>query len=301
MYVEHLVPERVTARLPIVIIPGNGMTGTNFLNTPDGRPGWADYFMKKGYESLYHADNRTTIPATQRFNLWPQAGLHTQWPGNGSRGDETFDNFYASILPFLSSNEEASKKIRSAGVALLDKIGPAIVLTHSQSGQYGWNLGDARPSLVKAIVAIEPTGPPFINAVFPPLTPARPYGLTEIPITFSPPIQSPTYLQTMIVSSDSNFTCIQQVLPARQLVKLANIPVLVVTSQSGYHSIYDACSVEFLKSAGVPVKHVKLPDVGIFGNGHMMFMEKNSLEIVDRVVQTWLREMLGNLTMNHNI
>jgi len=26
------------------------MTGTNFLNTPDGRPGWADYFMKKGYE-----------------------------------------------------------------------------------------------------------------------------------------------------------------------------------------------------------------------------------------------------------
>jgi len=172
------------------------------------------------------------------------------------------------------------------------------VLTHSQSGQYGWNLGDARPLLVKAVVAIEPIGPPFINAVFPPLTPARPYGLTEIPVTFSPPIQSPMDLQTVIVSSDTNFTCIQQVSPTRQLVNLANIPVLVVTSQSGYHSVYDACSVEFLRSAGVIVEHVELSSVGIMGNGHMMFMEKNSLEIVDSVVQKWLRETLRNLT-NH--
>lgn len=172
------------------------------------------------------------------------------------------------------------------------------MLTHSQSGQYGWSLGDARPLLVKAIVAIEPSGPPFITAVFPPLRPARPYGLTEIPVTFSPPIQTPTDLETVIVSSNTNFTCIQQVSPARQLVNLANIPVLVVTSQSGYHSIYDACSVEFLRSGGVVVEHVELPSVGILGNGHMMFMEKNSLEIVDRVVQKWLRETLRPLT-NH--
>ena len=26
------------------------MTGANFLNTPDGRPGWADYFLSQGYE-----------------------------------------------------------------------------------------------------------------------------------------------------------------------------------------------------------------------------------------------------------
>lgn len=103
-------------------------------------------------------------------------------------------------------------------------------------------------------------------------------------------------LQTVIVSSDTSFTCIQQVSPTRQLVNLANIPVLVVTSQSGYHSVYDACSVEFLRSAGVIVEHVELSSVGIMGNGHMMFMEKNSLEIVDSVVQKWLRETLRNLT-----
>jgi hypothetical protein len=50
MYVEHLAPAKVTQPFPLVFIEGNGMTGTNLLNTPDGRRGWADYFMGKGYE-----------------------------------------------------------------------------------------------------------------------------------------------------------------------------------------------------------------------------------------------------------
>ena len=50
VYVEHLVPANVTQSLPILIIHGHGMTGTNFLNTPDGRLGWADYFMSQGFE-----------------------------------------------------------------------------------------------------------------------------------------------------------------------------------------------------------------------------------------------------------
>ena len=251
--------------------------------------------------------------ATQRFQLWPQASFLTQWPGNGSVGDDTFDNFYSSIVPGLVSNVEASEKMKHAGSALLDRIGvrifiglgeksdsvlfvcpyqPAILLTHSQAGQFGWILADARPSKVKAIIAIEPTGPPFTNAIFPPLTPARPYGLTEIPLTFSPPIQSAEDLQTNAVSSNINFTCIQQVLPPRKLANLDNVRVLVVTSEAGYHSVYDACSVEFLKGAGVSVDHVRLEDVGIHGNGHMMFMEKNNLQIADEVVMKWLNQVL---------
>ncbi|KAF8165955.1 Alpha/Beta hydrolase protein [Crassisporium funariophilum] len=315
MYVEHLVPANVTQLVPIVIIPGNGMTGTNFLNTPDGRQGWADYFMSQGYQ-LYIVDQPSRgrsawqqgidgpqspfdtltveqrFTATQRFNLWPEASLHTQWPGNGSMGDATFDNFYTSIMPALVSNTEASQKIQHAGAALLDKVGPVILLTHSQSGQFGWILADTRPSMVKAIVAVEPMGPPFINAIFPPITAARPFGLTEIPLAFSPPIKSAADIQTITISSSTNFTCIQQADPPRKLVNLINIPVLVVTSESGYHSVYDSCSVQFLKNAGVPVNHVSLPDVGIRGNGHMMFMEKNGVQIADQVVQKWLMKTL---------
>ena len=50
MYVEHLVPEKVTQQYPLVMIHGHGMTGTNFLNTPDGRVGWGDHFMSEGFE-----------------------------------------------------------------------------------------------------------------------------------------------------------------------------------------------------------------------------------------------------------
>ena len=50
IYVEHLAPAQVTRPFPILFVHGRGMTATNFLNTPDGRTGWADYFLGKGYE-----------------------------------------------------------------------------------------------------------------------------------------------------------------------------------------------------------------------------------------------------------
>ena len=93
--------------------------------------------------------------APERYNLWPQARLHTQWPGQGKPGDPVFDQFYASQLPSIPA-ANATIFNRDAIVALLEKIGPAIVMTHSQSGAFGWPVADMRPDLVKAIVALEP-------------------------------------------------------------------------------------------------------------------------------------------------
>ncbi|KAH0587092.1 hypothetical protein H2248_005910 [Termitomyces sp. 'cryptogamus'] len=293
-----------------------GMTGTNFLNTPDGRLGWADYFLSKGYELfLIDQPSRGRSPwqknidgvqssydtftieshftATQLHNLWPEASLHTQWPGNGSLGDPIFNVFYASTVPSLDSDAETAMKIREAGSALLDKIGPVILLTHSQAGQHGWVLGDARPTKVKAIVALEPIGPPFINAVFPPFTAARDFGVTDIPITYSPPVKVPDDIVKVVVSTAFGTTCFQQASPPKKLVNLAQIPVLMVTSESSYHSIYDNCTAQYLTQAGVSVNHLSLPDIGIHGNGHMMFMEKNNLQIVDEVVQRWISRTIG--------
>ncbi|KAH7930050.1 alpha/beta-hydrolase [Leucogyrophana mollusca] len=314
MYVEHLVPAKVTQNLPILFIHGNGMTGTNFLNTPDGRTGWADYFMGQGYE-VYLVDqatrgrsvwqmgvdgNMTTfdtymvesrMTATKKYNLWPQATLHTQWPGNGSVGDDIFDAFYYSLMPGFTDAVEASELMKAAGSKLIDNIGPAIVLTHSQSGYIGWVLGDARPKNVKAIIAIEPSGPPFQEAIFS-TTPARAFGVTYIPITFTPPISTAEDLHPVAVSSSPNYTCYQQPRPARQLSNLVEIPVLVITSESGCHAVYDDCTVQFLAEAGVNVSHVRLEDLGIHGNGHMMFMEKNSLQIADQVLEKWICDTL---------
>ena len=41
--------QRVTKRYPLVFFHGAGQTATNWIGTPDGRPGWADYFLGEGY------------------------------------------------------------------------------------------------------------------------------------------------------------------------------------------------------------------------------------------------------------
>ncbi|KAE9404482.1 alpha/beta-hydrolase [Gymnopus androsaceus JB14] len=326
IYVEHLMPASVTQKFPLVMIHGFGMTATNWLSTPDGGKGWADWFLEKGFEvylidqpsrgrsahqipidgPLYMLDTlavQQMFTAPAKYNLWPSAKLHTQWPGSGVAGDVAFDHFYASVMPSLSNMVEASEKIRDAGAKLLDIIGrPVILITHSQATQFGWLIADVQPSLVKAIVNLDPAGPPFFDsAIFqapspssaspePPqarkFTPARPYGLTEIPITYSPPISSPSELSVQIY-----FIHAQQELPARKLINLVNIPELAVTAEASYHSVYDHCSVAFLQQAGVPVEHVKLAEVGIRGNGHMMFLEKNGLEILERVVGPWIERV----------
>src|SRR5947209_14667121 len=49
MYVEVLRPQRATRMYPIVFFHGNWQTATNWMGTPDGRAGWADYFLGRGY------------------------------------------------------------------------------------------------------------------------------------------------------------------------------------------------------------------------------------------------------------
>lgn len=208
-------------------------------------------------------------------------------------GDPIFDAYYASTVQYISNNTMAEIGMRAAGAALLDTIGPAILISHSQAGLFPWLWADARPNLVKAILSIEPTGPPFQDEILDNLT-ARAYGLTDIPLAYDPPVNnSITPLATEVhPSSNANLSsCILQAEPARQLVNLQHIPVLVETSEASFHAVYDHCTVAFLKQAGVPAEHLRLEDVGFHGNGHMHFMEKNSLEIIAYLEEHWISKM----------
>ncbi|EKM55398.1 uncharacterized protein PHACADRAFT_208918 [Phanerochaete carnosa HHB-10118-sp] len=294
-----------------------GMTGTNFLNTPDGRVGWADHFMSKGWEvyivdqpsrgrsawsestdgdvGLLDAESaEADFTATQDFNFWPQAALHTQWPGNGMLGDPTFDEFFKSTVQSLNNSTQSQVEMQAAAADLFNKIGPVVLLTHSQGGPMGWVLADASPVNVRAVMAIEPRGPPFKDVVM--FTgPYNFWGVASIPLNYSPPATSPADLQPTIVSTDPslNFTCFQQGTdPPRKLVNLADIPVLMVTSQSSFHAVYDNCTAAYLQQAGVNVDHVRLEDVGIMGNGHMVFMELNNIEIAEKVLEPWLAKTI---------
>src|ERR1041385_9086490 len=220
------------------------------MGTPDNRPGWSTFFMANGYavyvvdqtgrgKSAYHADiygpttrgNATGLQqrftAVQLYNLWPQAHLHTQWPGSGLMGDLSFDQFYASEVPGMASAVTQQSTMRAAGAALLDRIGPAIVLTHSQSGPYGWLIADARPQLVKAVIAVEPAGPPF-EATLIGSGPLRPWGPTDIPLTYDPPVKDPSEIaieREAKADGPDLFVCWMQKAPARQLPNLKNIQI----------------------------------------------------------------------------
>jgi pimeloyl-ACP methyl ester carboxylesterase len=317
MYVEVLRPQRVSERYPIVLLHGAWQTATNWLNTPDGRAGWADYFLEHGYvvylvdqpargRSPWHSsangpiqgrspsfvEQRFTAPEIQR--LWPQASKHTQWPGTGERkgrqGDPFFDAFYATQVEGLDSAVETQNLILAAGAALLDKIGPSILLTHSQSGAFGWLLADARPKAVKAIVAIEPSGPPFRNAVFDEQK-SRTWGVADIPLTYDPAVHSASdiaIVQEPQADGPDLVRCWKQADPPRRLANLHGIPVLIVTGEASYHAPYDHCTAKFLAQAGVPNTHVRLADQGLHGNGHMMMLEKNNLEIA-ALLGKWIK------------
>ena len=45
--------------------------------------------------------------------------------------------------------------------------------------------------------------------------------------------------------------------------------------------------------------HVRLETVGIHGNGHMMMLEKNNLQIAD-FMETWLSKTLSKKSGHHH-
>jgi pimeloyl-ACP methyl ester carboxylesterase len=200
-------------------------------------------------------------------------------------------------MPSVADFAKQQEINRDAGIALVDKIGPAILLTHSQSGAMGWPIADARPDLVKAIVAVEPSGPPVHDVDFKgapdwfadnPKTKA--WGLGEVPLTYDPPGQ-PEFVREDKADAPDLVRCWAQKGPARQLVKLKNIPVLVVMSEASYHASYDHCTVKYLRNAGVNVAYTKLAEAGIHGNAHMMMLEKNNDQIAAAMMK-WLGDTL---------
>lgn len=306
MFVEALIPERVTHPYPLVLVHGLAQTATNWMTTPDGRQGWGEWFAAHGW-AVYMIDQPArgrsawqpdmdgalkAVPAEVIQKLftapedggsWPQAALHTQWPGGERRGhigDPVFDQFYASQVPSLG-NTESEGLMRAAGAALLDRIGPAVLLTHSQAGAFGWLIADIRPALVKAIVAVEPVGPPFKDEVFKTGT-DRTWGLTTTPLTYDPPVTEAAPLnleQQSSADAPGLAACWSQRAPARQLPNLAHIPVLVVMTEASYHAVYDHCTARYLAQAGVPAEFVRLADHGLRGNAHMVMLESNSLAV----------------------
>ena len=288
MFVDWEAPAKVTQPLPIVLVHGGTFQSTEWLETPDGRPGWAQRFQEAGYAILlvdrpghgrspYHPEiiGPTGPPfsyerAREVYFAAEVADKQTQWPFDPNDAASN-DDFLAGYGP-MPADLAASEDMDADRLArLLDRIGPAIVVTHSASGPDGWLVADRRPGLVAAIVSIEPMGPPFADT---PGVGALTWGLTAAPVTYDPPWATPAEVR----AADPR---------ALRMPALDRLPIAIVTGETSHFAPFGPKIVEFLRSAGAAAELLCLPDHGVRGNGHGLIYEKNSDAALEPVLR-WL-------------
>ena len=340
LFVEYQIPQTLKHPFPIVMVHGGTATGLEWSGTPDGREGWEQYFLRQGYavyvvdqvgrgrspyeDSVYGKKaSQTTqyilerFTATERFNLWPQAKLHTQWPGKAQLGDPEYDAFAAGNYDSMNDRDAQDAMNVHALDTLLDRIGPSILFFHSQGGQYAWPLAQDRPALVKAIVAVEPAGPPVHDVVlkggearfgvsfdaatgdpndrFRDSPQLKKYGLTNHALAYAPAVtpQSPLqFVRQENAEGPDLARCWRQKEPAKKLVAIGDRPIVYIAAEASFFAPYSHCTVGYLDQAGVHLDFIKLADIGIHGNGHLMMLEKNSDQIAG-VIAKWLDKVMA--------
>lgn len=267
-YLEWFIPENAND-MAITFVHGGGGQGSEFLRTPDGRPGWVHAFLRAGYP-VYLLDRPghgrsywnepvlgPSMPAPEygslypRFvepachNLWEEAALHTQWP----EGIDCGHRFMASQGAMPTTLEAAQRQVEAIADELFSVTGPTVILSHSAGGPCGWALAAIGGDSVAAILAIEPLGYPGL---------LHPHGRFEnglAAVSFAG--QADPY----------------------------DRPIFLVTSEATWMREANTRAAEFLVDQGYHAEHIRLEQHGIRGNGHMMMSEQNSDKIADLLVK----------------
>jgi len=288
MYVQYQIP--VNARkYPLVLVHGGGGTGRVWETTPDGREGYQTLFVRRGFP-VYIVDfprrGRAGFPSfngafgaidgTQVVpNATNRAGVQYAWVRwrLGPSYPDVFpvqqfpmtalDQFIQHLVPTVSDNAEI---ISSALVALLDKIGPAILVTHSQSGLFGWIAG-ARSSNVKAIVSYEP-GFVFPQGQVPPPVPLFKGAMTAGTALTSTEFARLAQIPIQVVYGDN--------------IPRNPIPDLVADGRRA-QVVASRLFADALNKQGGNASILHLPDAGLYGNSHFMFSDLNNAQVADQL------------------
>jgi pimeloyl-ACP methyl ester carboxylesterase len=272
MYVQYMIPASVRKNVtPIVLVHGSGHTGKTYETTPDGREGWATYFVRRGipvyivdqpgrarssFDPSLHQQARAEGNPTLLRNLggfnreraWTvfRIGPTAFVPYPGTKFPlEATDQYYAQLVP-NTDGYLADPATRVNGLAaLLDKIGPAVVSVHSMSGPQGIGVAVARPELVRAVIDVEPPSGCVITD-------------SEVASVFT---------RVPLLAIFGDYT------PGN-----ATWAPAAASCQSAANRI---------QAAGGTARNLVLPDIGILGNSHMLMLDKNNDEIADFIVD-WL-------------
>jgi pimeloyl-ACP methyl ester carboxylesterase len=273
MYVHYRIPVK-SDRPAIVMVHGSNHTGMTYETTPDGREGWATWFVRQGHP-VYVVDqsgrgrsgfNPTPVNAVRDGGADPKS-LPTLFLGTLERSWANFrfgpkypqpfpnlqfplealDQYLAQLVPNTETTLEGEgNQTVSALSALLDKIGPAVVMVHSQSGIYGVDVARKRPDLVRALVSVEGGCETFTAG-----DAKGPFGKVALLSVFGD-----NSVGAWGVNGDERRNGCAQ-------------------------------AVKLVEGAGGRAKFLLLPEAGVAGNSHMMMMDKNNLQ-VGTLIKKWL-------------
>lgn len=265
MYVQYFVPTHGRGKLPLLLWHGGGLTGVTYETTPDGRPGWLNYFLTQGW-TVYNSDAvergrsgwamypdvfagepvfLTKENPFERFRIGAGPGSYNKDPAKmkllpGSQFPaEGYDNFTKQGVPRWTTTDA---QIIRAYTALVDRVCPCVVLAHSQGGPFAFRVAQDRPDKVKGLVLVEPAG--FGDK-------ARAHVLKDTPMVA---------IFGDFIAQDARWPTIRG-----NVLRFMN---------------------EVGKTGNTP-DVIDLPQIGIQGNSHMMMMDRNSDQIAG-IIQQWL-------------
>ena len=284
-YVFYQIPVKAR-KYPLVMWHGIGQFSKTFETTPDGREGFQNIFLRRRF-GVYLIDqprrgnaSRSTVEATInptpdeqqwfgtfRIGIWPDYFEGVQF----SRDPEALNQYFRQMVPDIGPIDVNLNA--TAVSALFDKIGPAILVTHSHAGGMGW-LTAIKNQNVKAIASYEP-GSGFVF----------PVGEAPAPIAMA----------------DGRLTASE--VPLSDFMKLTKIPIIIYygdfipdkpisnPGQDGWRARLEMARLwrDAINRHGGDVTVVHLPEIGIKGNTHFPFSDLNNIEIAD-LLSGWLKE-----------
>lgn len=284
-YVFYQKPVRAHA-YGMVFLHGYGQSSKTWETTPDGRDGFQNIFLERGY-ATYLVDQprrgkagRSTTPAavsarpddqlwfnTFRIGQWPQYYENAQFP----RDKASLEQFFRQMTPDTGAFDETL--VADALAAVFERSGDGVLVTHSAGGGPGWKTA-MQSDKIRGVIALEPGTFPF------------PAG--EVPEP--EPTSSP-------------FPAVGTAVAMEEFLKLTKLPIAVyfgdnIPSAPTENWGQDNWRVRLqlarnwarvMRKYGGDVSVVCLPDLGLRGNTHFLMADRNNVQVAD-VMERWMQE-----------
>ncbi|NBB30271.1 alpha/beta fold hydrolase [Cellulophaga sp. BC115SP] len=284
-YITYQIPAKAR-KLPLIFWHGIGQFSKTWETTPDGREGFNNIFLRRGF-GVYLIDQprrgnasrstvKATIEPTPDEQMWFgtfRVGIgYDYFPGvQFAKDEETLNQYFRQMVPNIGGFD--TEVITNATSKLFDKIGEGVLVTHSHSGGFGWATA-VKNNKIKAIASYEP-GSGFL------------FPDNEVPAP--------------VASSAGPVAAIG--VPMAEFLKLTKIPIIIYYGDfipekpdpnpgaDGWRARMEMAKKwrDVVNKYGGDVRVVHLPEIGIKGNTHFPFSDLNNVEIAD-LLSKWLKE-----------